>query len=449
MKFFSRNKKDKEPQIKLTEDDKQWVEESFDWLIKIYGYPNRAVKQIILNETFFPETLKQKKSDVGAILHDLANLLSIDKTKISFVLEEDIRNSGDIPFQIQGNPFHCQTEILKSDGKNIYKIFIAKYLLDYPERLLYNLIYELIKVRFLENNIVFDTGEDTDLFIYLAGIYFGFGLILSRNLIDTGQQVYGFWETKWNYTSEMPVPVMAYSLALFHSLFEDDGTDWRDLLPPTFKTEFLKAQDVLKKNPHKLYNKRELDSADLYGVSAQKSNNHDFEEAIACLQKILFLTQDANLKAIVYNNIGYNYLLLDEYEKSITYFQKALEIDQNFGFAYDNLGFALIMTGDIESGKYYLGLAMKCENNDNGYSYRNLALYYQQKKEMKLAEEYFQKAFNSIVIPVDLLEYFYAKFLFETGDSETAMKYLKIAVDKKNPQAVDLIKEITNNGLRN
>jgi tetratricopeptide (TPR) repeat protein len=354
-----------------------------------------------------------------------------------------------MPFEIQGKPFHCQAEILKSDGKNNYKLFIAKYLLDYPERLVYNLIHELVQIRLLENNVEFDTGEDTDLFIYLAGIYFGFGLILSRNLIDTGKQVYGFWETKWNYTSEMPVPVMAYSLALFHSLFEDEGAEWRDLLPPAFKIEFFKAQEAFKKNPHKLYNKRELDAADLYNISAQKSDELDFEEAIACLQKILFLTQDANLKAIVYNNIGYNYLLINEYEKSIPHFQKALEINPGFGYANDNLGFALIMTGELESGKYYVGLAIKCGNNDNGYSYRNLALYYQQKKEMKLAEEYFQKAFDSTAIPIDLLEYFYAKFLFETGDSETSMKYLKIAVDKKNPQAVDLMKEITSNGLKN
>lgn len=53
-----------------------------------------------------------------------------------------------------------------------------------------------------------------------------------------------------------------------------------------------------------------------------------------------------------------------------------------------------------------------------------------------------QKAFDNIVIPIDLLEYFYAQFLFEIGEKEKGMEYLKKAIDKGEPEAIKLMNTI-------
>ena len=146
----------------------------------------------------------------------------------------------------------------------------------------------------------------------------------------------------------------------------------------------------------------------------------------------------------IYNFIGYAYLRIQEYEKSIPSFQKALEINPGYGYANDNLGLAFIMSGNLESGKFYLNTASKTDNNEDAYSYRNFALYHQKRKEYEQAEAYFQKAFSSIKTSVDLLEYFYAQFLFEIGEKENGIKYLKMAVDKGEPEAIKLMNTISN-----
>jgi hypothetical protein len=48
----------------------------------------------------------------------------------------------------------------------------------------------------------------------------------------------------------------------------------------------------------------------------------------------------------------------------------------------------------------------------------------------------FKQAFSSITDPVDLLEYYYANFLIQQGEKEEGLKYLKIAFEKGEPEAI-------------
>jgi hypothetical protein len=59
-----------------------------------------------------------------------------------------------------------------------------------------------------------------------------------------------------------------------------------------------------------------------------------------------------------------------------------------------------------------------------------------------LAQKNFQLAFEHITIPVDWLEYLYARFLFEQGDKEEALMYLQIAADKGEHFAIQWMEEL-------
>ena len=61
---------------------------------------------------------------------------------------------------------------------------------------------------------------------------------------------------------------------------------------------------------------------------------------------------------------------------------------------------------------------------------------------MKKAEEYFQLAFATITQQVDLLELHYSEFLFKQGKKDEALKYLKIAIEKGEPEAIKKADEI-------
>jgi tetratricopeptide (TPR) repeat protein len=441
MKLFGFNKKTKDLNFRITEPDRDWVEDNFKWLIKVFGYPNRQSDQILITDKFFPKTFSTSDLIVQNLIEDLCNLLGLDFSKITFELHEDLRDVYGMPFEMQGKPFETETEITE----NNYKIHIAKSISKRPSRLTYSLIYEFIKIRLTENKLQFDTGDDTSLFIFIAGIYFGFGIPLSQNLTDRGRVDDGFWETKWNYVSEMPNEVMAFGLAIYSKLIEQDNPEWKNELSQELRVQFESAIVFLNESPSTVFSKAELDASDLFNQADMEYQNGDFDSAITTLQKILLLTEDEMLKADVFNNIGYYQLRCGNYEKSIPNFKKALNIDTSYGFAYDNLGYALIQTGQIEDGKKQLEQALETENNDNAYTYRNLALYYLAKNEIEKAETNFQLAFEFETVPVDLLELHYANFLIKQGETEKGIEYLEKAVEKGEPEAINRMNEIKKN----
>jgi tetratricopeptide (TPR) repeat protein len=438
MNFFGFNKEEKNNKFRITEADRLWVEVNFSWLIKVFGYPQRNTDQILLSERYFPNTFHAEKILIENIIGDLCQILNIPESKVSFEFFSDIRDAYNVPYEIEGNPFDTDFEILEGS----YRIYIASSLQKNSKRLIYNLVYEFIKIKLTDNKLEFDTGEDTSLFIYLAGIYFGFGFLLAQSLKETGSVNDGFWETKWNYISEMPYEIMAFSLAIYSKLIELDAPKWKERLPIGLKQQFEGAKKYLDENPTQLYEKMELEANDLFNTANNQYLNNEFEEAISTLQKILFLTQDDIMKAEVFNDLGYYSLRLRNFEQSIKYFEKCIQIIPNYGYANDNLGYAFIQVGKLEEGNEWLKKALKTETNDVAYSYRNFALYYQAKGDMKKAEDYFEKAFKSLTQPVDLLEYHYADFLLQIGKKEECYKFLKVSVEKGEPEGIEKWNEL-------
>jgi tetratricopeptide (TPR) repeat protein len=147
------------------------------------------------------------------------------------------------------------------------------------------------------------------------------------------------------------------------------------------------------------------------------------------------------MKADVYNNMGYYYMRKRDYQQGISNFRKALALGPAYGFANDNLGYALIVTGELEEGLSYMEKAIETGNNDIAYTYRNLALYHQRKKEFDLAEEFFQKSFDQKT-PVDLLEYHYGEFLLDQGDIENAKAFFLKSAEKKEEEGISKLQQL-------
>jgi tetratricopeptide (TPR) repeat protein len=427
-----------EGNFKITDADREWVESNFKWLIEVFGYPNKELHhQVLLNAANFPKTFSTKEIEIGFILDDLSNILHLDRTKISFVVQEDLRDTPNMPYASLDHAFECELEV--DNGR--YRIFIAKQLVNRTPRLIHCLTFQFIKISLVESALEFDVGgDDTDLFVYLAGVFYGFGIILSKNLDDYVHEHRGQWEIKWHAQSIMPLPVMAFSLATYANIMGEDQPEWRKELGNDMGTAFDAAAALIRQYPNDIFNASELKAAELFNLSNNQFNDNDLDAAIATLQKILFLTDDDILKADVYNNMGYYFSRKQEYDKAISAFRNALAIGPEYGYANDNLGYTLIVTGNPEEGKKYIDKAIQTGNNDLAYSFRNLALYYAKTNDPLAAASYFEKAFNENT-PVELLEYHYAIFLKEQGQHEKALMYLQLSIDKNEHEGNALLKE--------
>lgn len=438
MKWFRSNNSPKNS-FYITETDRQWVEENFIWLIQVYGIPLQK-DQVLLTEKFFPVTFRDENLSIDNLIIDLCDMLALDPEMISYELHKDLRDSYGTPYEIEGSYYEAETEIL-SDG---YKINLAHSLVSRPKTLIFSLIYEFIGIRLTESKLPYDEGEDTSLFIYLAGIYFGFGVLLSINSVDRGRKQEGLWETKWNFVAEIPAEVMIFGLAVYCKIVKDDDPAWVQELPVYDKKMYAEAIIYLDKNPLGVLNQAELDAYHLFNIASQQYLSNQYDEAITTLQKILFLSRDKFLKSDVYNNIGYYMIRKGDIEKSISYLKESLKLNSENGFANDNLGYVLIRMGRVQEGKHYLKNALASATNDHAYSYRNFALYYEAKGDQEKAEDQFRQAFDHIVEPVDLLEFHYGKFLIEKGETDKGMEYLKKAADKGEPEAINLLSQINN-----
>ena len=437
MKIFGHNANSR--QCMITEDDRLWVEENFRWLKEVFGYPNRMDEQVLLTPKFFPATCAAETVTVDHVIDDLCKLFGISRDSVKYEVLTDLRDYNNIPYEIEGNPFDSETELKKGQ----YTIFVANSLSKHPQRLVFSLIYEFIRIRLTESELEFDGGgDDTGLFIYLAGIYYGFGVILGQHLLDAGRASDSLWEIKWKFVSEMPQPVMAFSLATYANLRGEHDPSWKNEFKGDFKKMLEEAIAYLQANPNGLYDEVEVKANDLCNEANDHFEKNALEDAIATLQKVLFLTNDPHLKADVYNNMGYFYLRAKDYKQGISNFRKALALGPEYGFANDNLGYALIMTGELEEGLSYLEKAIKTANNNPAYSFRNFALYYHRKKQFDLAEEFFQKSFTQNT-PVDLLEYHYGEFLIEQGNIDKAKEFFLKSAEKGEEDGIRRLRELT------
>jgi hypothetical protein len=421
----------------ITDTDREWVHHCFEWLVKGYGYPSADFEPVLFSKKFFPLTLSQIQANIDPLLTDLCRLFKINRSIISFEIEEDIRDTHGTPYEFQDSPFECEVEQIKQGDGYHYKFHFANSTLKNPKRALFHAVFQFIKIKLSLNDPEWMESNDHYFLFYLIGIYTGWGVILTQTMTDIGHHQDGlFWEQKWKYISPMPVPVMAYSLALHSCMREEYEADWKSFLPTGVRSQYEKAVEFIRQNPNPVINKGELTAKTLFKESFRQSNEKDFDKSIETCRMALFLTSDDQLKASLHNKIAYTLLLKGEFKKAIAGFQKAIELNANALYVYDNLSFAFIMLDDADTGKYYHSLAQG-HKRVKAYAYRNLALYHQKREETEKARENFQQAFEHITIPVDWLEYLYARFLFEQGEKEEALLYLQMAVDKGEPKAVE------------
>ena len=433
MKLFGFKKKEKKIEFQITEDEKLWVEDNFNWLIGSFGLPNKNAELITYTDKYFPNTRADSEVKIENIIKDLSDILQLNSTKISFEIQRDIRDTQGIPYEIEGVPFEAATE----KCNNEYKIIIANSLRQ--NRLLNRLIYELIGIKLHESELKFDTGNDVNLFIYVAGVYLGFGVILSQNLFETGRDFDGFWEKKWNYSSEMPHEIMAYCFALYLKLFEHKITPLKDELPNDFYNLLKSALDFVDLYPSELLNETELETNDLYFQASKLIKNYEYQSAILKLNEIISIAKNGNeisFITYVFERLGYIKIREEKFEESIPYFQKALEIDDNNYIARDNIAYALIKIGEIKEGKKHIDKSIALAYKDMAFIYRNLALYYWAKGYIDEAEDNFILSFQSVSIPVFLLEFDYSKFLLAKGEKEKSNEYLQLSIEKGEPEAM-------------
>lgn len=435
--MFGLFKKKPKNNFRITDEDRFWVEDNYIWLVQVFGIPKPTKNPITISQMHFPNAFEKKESLIESIKQDLCQLLSIDASKIKFENHTDLRDIPETPYEFDENPFETQLEIFN----NAYIIHIAQSINNHPNRLFFRLILECTKIKLIEEKLDFGEGEESDLFIYLASLFLGFGIPMFQNLNEKGMSVHGLWEQTWHFNSPMPKEVMAFALALNAELSNQQHSDWLEDLSLDLKNLYLHAREYLKEN-HSSEFTSDLHTYQAIYLANVSFNNKETQKALTILEETIKITDNNFIKAEIYNTIGYIHLFEKKYELSIEPLETAISLNPQFGYPYNNLGLAFIRLGKLEEGKIQIEKSMQCEIHHLGYVYRNLAIYYWKKEELDLAKEHFEMAFRNRNNSVHDLEFDYSQFLFETGDITGAKKYLNLAIQEGHLEAEEILKEL-------
>jgi len=110
-----------------------------------------------------------------------------------------------------------------------------------------------------------------------------------------------------------------------------------------------------------------------------------YEKAIEIMEAIT--AKDA----ACYNGLGFTLLDLEQYDEAIRAFDRAILEDDQYAFAYNNKGYALMKQGKLAEAKLWVLHALELDKA-NAYAYRNLALIAIQEKNKTDANESIEKA---------------------------------------------------------
>jgi len=443
MKLFGINfggKKKETPKFLITTSDRKWVDSNFQWLIDVFG--NSCTDQLLLTEEYFPITFSSANLKIENLINDCCNQLKLDSNLFSYEVYEDIRDTTNMPYAVAGKLKDSNLEYDERTGK--YTFYLAKSIFKYTNWLAASICYEFAKAKLINSKIEYDIGADTNYFQYLAAVYYGYGVIISQNLFEIGFSANSEWVKRWSYSAEIPYPVIAYSLAIFSHINKNYEPVWKELLSLEIRTEFELTLDYIHNNDYDISTsltiEDSLSCSELILLAYNQYRSKEIAKAISTLNDALLIAKDKMHKSHIYNNIGYYKVMSGEYESSINDFKLSIKYNPNYGYANDNLAFALIMTDNPDEGKKYLAKAINTENNDKAYSNRNMALYYQKKGNFNLAEEYFQKAFE-MKTKVDLLSFVYGQFLILRGEKEEGLKHIKISAELGEIIAINYLKK--------
>lgn len=213
-------------QLNLTYQDIDWVDNNLHWLYQIKP-SDEAYSIYEYNATYFPESFHQT-INIDLLIGDLCKILKLDKLQLRYELIDDLTSTHGIAYE-EDSPFESQLDIHHSilTKTSSFKITVSSSLLKTPNRLLLNLIKLLVQVKMSLMRINFDNGLDTEQFVYLACIRFGFGKIIFPNLKMMVSSNDNNWSTSRVYISNIKTTTIAYAIVKYADMNQDTKLEWR------------------------------------------------------------------------------------------------------------------------------------------------------------------------------------------------------------------------------
>ncbi len=410
----------------VTQEDKDWVENSFLWLIENFGL-ERLNKQpfIIPNSENFAYTNLKDPNQFQQLFEQICGYWDLNPTDISIEIFDDIITKQWSTGIKSENAKSMIGVFERNDDANEkpFRIHLASSNLETPDLLVAVLAHELAHVKLLGGNYLNSSESDMEPLTDLTVMFFGFGIFVANTVESNDVR----WMRRIGY---LPNQIISYANALicYITEFNTDG------IIPYLN---LNTKGLFQKDVDFLFNTRNtLLTGDMMAAYDKKFKTtgeiekafeaRDFDKAIDMSNVLLH----SNAKDTwAYCNIGYALLQKREYGRAIEFFNQVIDIDPYWDYPYNNRGYCKLQIRDLDNGAVDIFHAFEM-NPQNSFALRNIGVYYLFIDDLEKSLESLLES-ERLDPKTDLINFYLSKLHSRMGDPEKAKFYAEKSAEMK------------------
>lgn len=241
----------KKNRLPVTENDKQWVEQSLLFLAELFEPVYfKSLTTITPDKEYFDRDFDGTEGDAEFILEKVASILSVKPWEISLMYfsEQPGEFSEDITptpsEKLKGGWTGRESELVNR-GYGDKEIWIDLAQINNPVSLIVTISTELSKYKLMS---VHDIEDDVNSLAHFTAIVFGFGIFKANDYFKFIQWQ-GHTHQGWRMQKRggLPEPVIAYTMAwLAH--YRNEDINWKHYLNKTVRNYFEECYKYISDN---------------------------------------------------------------------------------------------------------------------------------------------------------------------------------------------------------
>jgi hypothetical protein len=235
------------PKCPVNNDDKEWLEDCFLWLIEEFGENTvRDLKVILPTDEFFPDPFSADMTYARSALRRICGYMDVDYSEVEL---RRFTNDNFSPHPL------AQIRTAEDGACGLYRFYDGKHfvsvesgMLNNPTNLIATIAHELGHAKLIGENRLDPEYEDHELLTDLTTIFFGLGIFTANSLFNFEQWTNPFFQG-WQISRQgyMTEEMTGYSLALFAYIRNEGKPLWRNYLQGNVKFYFKKSLSYLEK----------------------------------------------------------------------------------------------------------------------------------------------------------------------------------------------------------
>lgn len=428
----------KKNNLSINPEEKVWVEKNLAGFIELFGFDRLKNKPFYLPVyEEFPYADLNDMQQFKKLFLQLCYCLELDANAIEVRFFDDVRAQNWSTWFLEDD-FREDIGYYTHQKDNTAKPFhvrLAKSNLVDANLLVMVLVHELLHVKLLGGGYFNHDEPDIEPLTDLAIVYFGFGLFFANaSNIQTGD-----WKLNTGYLSK---ELISYANATVCYITGKNPKDISPLLNSNTHDAFIADVDYLA-GTNDTYLKPEQIAYhnELYLLRKEIDEYTDAQNtagAISALKQLLAKTPN---DVVSLNNLGYNYLILKDFDTAISWFNKAIALDPFWDFPLNNRGYCYLQQGRFDDAFPDLFSSYQM-NPENSYSLRNLGAYYLQAGNYTKALGYLEGAAKADP-ETELINLYLAHNHYHIGNVGEANHFLSLQTNKKEPNYSNLAVDIS------